>query len=82
MGTFSKSFASIGGVISGRADHIDYVKHSARSFIFSASMPPSATATVLGCLDVIESDEPIHEALWSNVAFMRKGLNDLGLLYL
>lgn len=78
MGTFSKSFASIGGVISGSKDAIDYVKHAARSFMFSASMPPSAVATVSACLDVINSGEPIHERLWKNVAMMREGFKELG----
>lgn len=78
MGTFSKSFASIGGVISGKADLIDYIKHNARSFMFSASMAPSAVATVSACLDVIMSDEPIHEKLWENVGFMREGFRDIG----
>jgi 7-keto-8-aminopelargonate synthetase-like enzyme len=78
MGTFSKSFASIGGVISGSKDAIDYVRHTARSFMFSASMPPSAVATVSACIDVVTSDSSILENLWSNVAFMKKGFNDLG----
>jgi 8-amino-7-oxononanoate synthase len=78
MGTFSKSFASIGGVISGSKDAIDYVRHSARSFMFSASMPPAAVATVSACIDVVTSDPSILENLWSNVAFMREGFRDLG----
>jgi len=78
MGTFSKSFASIGGVMSGTKENMDYVKHSARSFMFSASMPPSAVATVSACLDVIEKDDSIHENLWENVRFMREGFADIG----
>ena len=78
MGTFSKSFASIGGVLSGGKELIDYVKHNARSFMFSASMAPSAVATVSACLDVIMSDEPIHERLWENVKFMREGFAEIG----
>jgi 8-amino-7-oxononanoate synthase len=78
MGTFSKSFATIGGVISGTADSVDYIKHTARSFMFSASMPPSAVATVSACLDVIEKDDSIHKNLWSNVEYMRKGFQELG----
>ena len=78
MGTFSKSFASIGGVISGSKDAIDYVRHSARSFMFSASMPPAAVATVSACIDVVTSDESILKNLWSNVEFMRNGFRDLG----
>ncbi|NOT77646.1 MAG: pyridoxal phosphate-dependent aminotransferase family protein [Bacteriovoracaceae bacterium] len=78
MGTFSKSFASIGGVISGSADAIDYVRHSARSFMFSASMPPAAVATVSACVDVVTRDPSILENLWSNVAFVREGFKELG----
>ncbi len=78
MGTFSKSFASIGGVISGSADAIDYVRHSARSFMFSASMPPAAVATVSACIDVVTKDASVLENLWSNVAFVREGFKDLG----
>ncbi len=78
MGTFSKSFASIGGVISGSKDSIDYIRHSARSFMFSASMPPAAVATVSACIDMVTSDPTILANLWSNVAMMKKGFQDLG----
>ena len=78
MGTFSKSFASIGGVVTGSADMIDYIKHTARSFMFSASMAPSAVATVSACLDVIEQDDTLHDRLWANVAMMRNGFKDIG----
>ena len=78
MGTFSKSFASIGGVISGSADAIDYVRHSARSFMFSASMPPAAVATVSACIDVVSNDPSVLKNLWSNVEFMRNGFKELG----
>lgn len=78
MGTFSKSFASIGGVLSGSKEAIDYIKHMARSFMFSASMAPSAVATVSACLDVIESDDTLHKRLWRNVEFMRNGFKEIG----
>lgn len=78
MGTFSKSFASIGGVISGTAEVMDYVKHTARSFMFSASMPPSAVATVSACLDVIEKDDDLHPRLWRNVKFIQDSFKELG----
>ena len=78
MGTFSKSFASIGGVISGSSESIDYIKHTARSFMFSAAMPPSAVATVNACLDVIENDGSIHTNLWDNVRYMNKGFSEMG----
>ncbi len=78
MGTFSKSFASIGGVISGSKENIDFVRHAARSFMFSASMPPSAVATVSACIDVVTNDKSILTNLWRNVAFMREGFKELG----
>lgn len=78
MGTFSKSFASIGGVITGSKEYINYVRYHARSFMFSAAMPPSAVATVSACLTVIEQDDSIHERLWSNVKMMNEGFAELG----
>lgn len=78
MGTFSKSFASIGGCISGDRETMDYVKHTARSFMFSASMPPSAVATVSACIDVILKDDTIHQRLWENVEFMQNGFKEIG----
>ena len=78
MGTFSKSFASIGGFISGSSEMIDYIKHTARSFMFSASMPPSAVATVSACLDIVQRDESILKNLWDNVRFMQDGFKSIG----
>lgn len=56
MGTFSKSFASIGGFIAGPARVIDFLKHHARSMIFSASMSPMVVAATLAALDIIEQE--------------------------
>ena len=79
MGTFSKSFATVGGVISGNTETIDYVKHTARSFMFSAAMAPSAVATVSAWLDVINGpNENTHERRWSNVKLVRDGFAELG----
>ena len=78
MGTFSKSFASIGGFIAGSADVIHYIKHKARPFIFSAAMAPASTATALKCLDIMET-EPEHLVnLKKNAAYMSKGLKEMG----
>ncbi|HUF13339.1 MAG TPA: 8-amino-7-oxononanoate synthase [Longimicrobiales bacterium] len=76
--TFSKSLASIGGVIAAPESVIHYLKHHARSLIFSASMPPASVATVLAALDVIESEPERREALWRNTDLMRSALIDLG----
>jgi 8-amino-7-oxononanoate synthase len=76
--TFSKSLASIGGVIGGSESVIHYLKHHARSLIFSASMPPASVATVLAALDVLESEPERREALWHNTRLMQTALRDLG----
>jgi 8-amino-7-oxononanoate synthase len=78
MATFSKSFASIGGAAAASEDVIHYLKHHARSLIFSASMPPSAVATVLACLDVIEREPERRTRLWENADYLRGGLQALG----
>jgi len=76
--TFSKSLAAIGGVVAGAEPVIHYLKHHARSLIFSASMPPSSVATVLAALDVIEEEPELRERLWKNTRRMQEGLKSLG----
>lgn len=78
MGTFSKSFASVGGFIAGKTDVIHYVQHHARPLIFSASLPPANAATVLACLDIIEADTGLVEQLWDNTTYMRTNLKRMG----
>ncbi|MBI2931128.1 MAG: pyridoxal phosphate-dependent aminotransferase family protein [Planctomycetes bacterium] len=78
MGTFSKSFASLGGFIAGEAAVIDYIKHHARALIFSASMPPACVATVLAALDIIEKEPEHRERLWKNARRMHAAFRDLG----
>lgn len=78
MSTFSKSFASIGGFISGETDVIDYIKHHARSLIFSASIPPANTATVLAVLEIMHDEPELVDRLTKNAEFMRIGFSRLG----
>ncbi len=78
MGTFSKSFASIGGFVAGSIDTIHYIKHKARPFMFSAAMPPAAVATVLECLRVVKEEPEIHTKLWKNARKMKQGLTSAG----
>jgi 7-keto-8-aminopelargonate synthetase-like enzyme len=78
MGTFSKSFASCGGFIAGDTLVIDYMKHSARSLIFSASMPPYAVATVHAALDIIRSEPERRERLWQVANKMLDGFKSMG----
>lgn len=78
MGTFSKSFASLGGFIAGEAKVMDYIQHHARSFVFSASMPASNVATVLAALDIMENEPEHVERLWEVTERMRSGLTEMG----
>lgn len=78
MGTFSKSFASLGGFIAGDEDVIDYIQHHARSLIFSASMPAPNVAAVLAALDIMETEPGRVESLWRVTERMRSGLQEIG----
>jgi 8-amino-7-oxononanoate synthase len=78
VGTFSKSFASIGGFVAGPEPVVHYLRHHARSLIFSASMPPSAVATVLAALDIIETEPERRERLWQITHRMQEDFKSLG----
>ncbi|MGE0142908.1 MAG: aminotransferase class I/II-fold pyridoxal phosphate-dependent enzyme [Planctomycetota bacterium] len=78
LGTFSKSFASLGGFVAGPESVIHYIKHHARSLIFSASIPPSAAAAALAALDVIEREPGLRADVMQRATMVRDGLEDLG----
>jgi len=78
MGTFSKSLASIGGFIAADYDTINYLKHFARSLIFSASIAPSNAASVVAAIDLIEQEPERIEKLWKNTNHAKKRLDDAG----
>ena len=78
MGTFSKSFACVGGFVAGDEPVVHYIKHHARSLMFSASMPPSVVATVSAALDIIEGEPERRENLWKITNKMLDGLKGLG----
>jgi 8-amino-7-oxononanoate synthase len=78
MGTLSKSFASLGGFIAGEKKVIQYIKHHARALIFSASMPPSAVATVNKALDILKAEPERLENLWKNTRKMKKAYDEMG----
>ncbi|MGH2592533.1 MAG: aminotransferase class I/II-fold pyridoxal phosphate-dependent enzyme [Anaerolineae bacterium] len=78
MGTFSKSFASLGGFIAGDTDVVNYIQYHARSLIFSASMPAANVAAVLAAVDIMEQ-EPERVARVNAIgARMRKELTAMG----
>ncbi len=78
MGTFSKSFASLGGFIASDKETINFIKHSSRSLIFSASMTPSSAATVLAALDIMESEPERIKHLWDITNYALKGFKAAG----
>ena len=78
MSTFSKSFASIGGFIAGDDDVIHYIKHHARSLIFSASIPPSCAAAALAALQVMREEPQLVQRVNAIGARMRDCLRQLG----
>jgi 7-keto-8-aminopelargonate synthetase-like enzyme len=79
MGTFSKSFGAIGGFICADQVLIDYLKLTARSFVFSASLPLAQVEAVTAALDIMQTDPGIFRHLAENGRFFREGLRDLGL---
>ncbi|MDX1393678.1 MAG: pyridoxal phosphate-dependent aminotransferase family protein [Gemmatimonadota bacterium] len=78
LGTFSKSFASIGGFCAGDSVVIDYLRNHARALIFSASMPPASVATVLKALEIIREEPERRERLWANTRKMTEGFRSIG----
>ena len=79
VGTFSKSFGSIGGYVAGSEAVIGYLKHHARSLIFSASMPPSAVATVQKTLDLMKEEPERRKQVRDIADFMRKEFQGMGM---
>jgi 8-amino-7-oxononanoate synthase len=78
MATFSKSLASIGGVIAGRADVVNWIKHKARALVFSASMTPPAAAAALKALEIIEAEPERRERLWDISERVHRELRTMG----
>ncbi len=78
MGTFSKSLASIGGFIAGDKDTINYLRHTCRSYIFSASNAPAATAAALEALHIIKAEPERIERLWDVTNYALKRFREEG----
>ncbi|MCU0798248.1 MAG: aminotransferase class I/II-fold pyridoxal phosphate-dependent enzyme [Candidatus Thermoplasmatota archaeon] len=78
MGTFSKSFASMGGFIAGNEDLLMNIKHSSRTLIFSAAPPPSNVATAMKAMEIIRDEPERRRTLWRNADYLKKGLKQLG----
>jgi len=78
MGTFSKSLASLGGFIASDSYTINFIKHNARSLIFSASITPASAAAVLAAVEIMKSEPERIQHLWDVSMYALKGFKDLG----
>ena len=78
MGTFSKSFAALGGFIATDSVTANYLRHNSRSYIFSASITPASTAAVNAALDIMESEPERIEHLWKVTNYALDGFRNIG----
>ena len=78
MGTFSKSLGSMGGFIAGKNDIIEYLRHKARCFIFTASLAPAVAGGVLKALELMQAEPERIDALWRNTRKMHEGFRQIG----
>jgi glycine C-acetyltransferase len=79
MGTFSKAFAVTGGFVAASKSIIDYLRYFARTYMFSASMPPMMIAAVLAGLDVVRQEPELLHRLRANVQYASEGLSSIGI---
>ena len=78
MGTFSKSFASIGGFIAARREVIEFIKHHSRAFVYSASLAPANAAAVLKAIEIIEREPELRTRLLNTSAKLKRELKAMG----
>jgi glycine C-acetyltransferase len=78
IGTLSKAFGVVGGVIAGKKVVVDYLRQKARPFLFSSAVTPADTAACLAAVDLLEESEELVEKLWANTEYFKKGMSQLG----
>ena len=78
MGTFSKSFASLGGFIATDKEITNFLRHHSRSYIFTASITPASTAAALKAIDIMEQEPERQEHLWEITKFALDGFRNMG----
>jgi glycine C-acetyltransferase len=74
IGTLSKAFGVVGGVVAGKKVIIDYIRQKARPFLFSSAVTPADTAACLAAIDLLEESEELVHRLWDNASYFRAGL--------
>jgi 8-amino-7-oxononanoate synthase len=78
MGTFSKALATVGGFVAGEKTVIDFIKHNARSLMFSAAPAPASVASVIMALEIIEREPERRRDLWENTNYMKREFTGMG----
>lgn len=78
IGTLSKAFGVVGGVIAGRRIVVDYLRQKARPFLFSSAVTPADTAACLAAVDLLEESSELVEKLWANTEYLKKEMANLG----
>jgi glycine C-acetyltransferase len=78
IGTLSKAFGVVGGVVAGKKLIIDYIRQKARPFLFSSAVTPADTAACLAAVDLLEESEELVQRLWDNAGYFREEMQRLG----
>jgi glycine C-acetyltransferase len=78
IGTLSKAFGVVGGVIAGKGIVVDYLRQKARPFLFSSAVTPADTAACLAAVDLLEESGELVDRLWANTEYFKTGMADLG----
>jgi glycine C-acetyltransferase len=78
IGTLSKAFGVVGGVVAGRRDLVDYIQQKGRPFLFSSAVPPADTAACLAAVEILEKSGELVERLWANTRRFKEGMRNLG----
>ncbi len=78
IGTMSKAFGVVGGIVAGKKLIVDWLRQRGRPFLFSSAMTAPDVAACLAAVDLLEESTELVDRLWSNAAFFKKGMNDLG----
>jgi glycine C-acetyltransferase len=78
VGTMSKAFGVVGGIVAGQAVIVEWLRQRGRPFLFSSAMTPADTAACLAALDLLEASTELVDTLWKNAAYFKDGMKELG----
>ena len=78
IGTLSKAIGVVGGYVAGKKELIEWLKVRSRPFLFSTSLPPADIAACIKSLEIIMESTELHDKLWENGDYLKKGLKELG----